>query len=334
MKFGQGKFGRWIGLGAALALAASPVAAAQMPAARGVPAPAARTAAAPKPAAESRAASRPDGRTAPRPAMWLLADEDTRIYLFGTIHILPTGLQWRSPAFDEIARTVDELVLEVAEDPDEAPPASARALMTLDSPMPILDRVSPERRTALEAMIGSLGLEPQLFDRLQTWAAVMTIAVVGMTQAMAGPDGSLDDLPGVEDALRVDFADSRRPISGVETGSQQLGFLAGLSAATQQAMLDELVDSYLEGDPDLMNPSNEDWLRGDVSDIAEEMAEMPPELYDALVTRRNRAWTRWLIERLDRPGNVLFAVGAGHLAGPDSVQSMLEARGFTVRRIH
>jgi uncharacterized protein len=205
--------------------------------------------------------------------------------------------------------------------------------MMLDSPQPILERVSPDRRAALREMIGSLELQPELFDEMQTWAAVMTIAVVGMTRAMAGPDGSIDDLPGVEDALRVDFTETGRPISGVESGAQQLGFLAGLSPATQQRMLDELVDSYLAGDPDLMEPGNEDWLRGDVTDIAEEMAELPPELYDVLVTRRNRAWTGWLIDRLDRPGTVLFAVGAGHLAGPDSVQSMLAARGFTVRRI-
>ena len=318
-KAGSGKIGRWTSLAAALALAAAPAAAAPAspPAATGAPG---------KPAFVA-------ATTPPNPALWLLSDEDTRIYLFGTIHILPTGLRWRSPAFDEVARSADELVLEVAEDPDAAPAPSTLALMMLDSPQPILERVSPDRRAALREMIGSLELQPELFDEMQTWAAVMTIAVVGMTRAMAGPDGSIDDLPGVEDALRVDFTETGRPISGVESGAQQLGFLAGLSPATQQRMLDELVDSYLAGDPDLMEPGNEDWLRGDVTDIAEEMAELPPELYDVLVTRRNRVWTGWLIDRLDRPGTVLFAVGAGHLAGPDSVQSMLAARGFTVRRI-
>ena len=52
---------------------------------------------------------------APRPALWLLADEDTRIYLFGTIHVLPTDLKWRSPRLDEVIEEVDELVVEVTE---------------------------------------------------------------------------------------------------------------------------------------------------------------------------------------------------------------------------
>jgi uncharacterized protein YbaP (TraB family) len=63
------------------------------------------------------------------------------------------------------------------------------------------------------------------------------------------------------------------------------------------------------------------------------MEQMPPELYEVLITRRNTAWTDWLIARLDRPGTVLFAVGAGHLSGRASVQSMLAARGFSVTRV-
>jgi uncharacterized protein YbaP (TraB family) len=313
----KGKSGRLLGLAALFWLA--------VPALASAP---------PAPAAASAAAPRAIAGAAPRPAIWLLADDDTRIYMFGTIHMLPPNLQWRSAAFDDVVRQADELVLEVAEDGDEATPETIAPLMLLAKPVPIVDRVSPERREALREMIESLGLSVEMFDGVQTWAAAMTIAVAGLTQALAGPDGSPEDITGVEDALRVDFTGSGRPISGVETGPQQLGFLAGLSPRTQQEMLDQMVDSYREGDPDLTQPGEEGWLRGDVADIGAEMEEMPPELFDALVTRRNTAWTGWLIDRLERPGTVLFAVGAGHLAGRDSVQSMLEARGFTVRRIH
>ena len=318
MSIARGKSGRLLGLAAAFWLAV----------------PALTPAAPPVPAAASAAAPRAIAGAAPRPAIWLLADDDTRIYMFGTIHMLPPNLQWRSAAFNDVVRQADELVLEVAEDGDSATPESIAALMMLAKAEPIVDRVSPERREALREMIEALGLSVEGFDRFQTWAAAMTIAVASLAQALAGPDGSPEDITGVEDALRVDFTRSGRPISGVETGPQQIGFLAGLSPSTQLEMLEQMVDSYREGDPDLTQPGEEGWLRGDVADIAAEMEEMPPELFDALVTRRNTAWTGWLIDRLERPGTVLFAVGAGHLAGRASVQAMLEARGFTVRRIH
>jgi uncharacterized protein len=76
-----------------------------------------------------------------------------------------------------------------------------------------------------------------------------------------------------------------------------------------------------------------DWVRGDVDSIAADMLTMPPVIYDRLLTRRNRNWTEWLRRRMDRPGTVLFAVGAGHLAGPDSVQAMLAEHGVVARRI-
>jgi uncharacterized protein YbaP (TraB family) len=36
---------------------------------------------------------------------------------------------------------------------------------------------------------------------------------------------------------------------------------------------------------------------------------------------------------LDRPGTVFVAVGAAHLAGPDSVQAQLRAHGTPVERL-
>ena len=316
------KIGLLPGLIGAVGLALSPAIAAPSAA------PASVQAAAAKPDADTVAA------TAPRPAIWLLADEDTRIYLFGTIHMLPPGLQWRSAAFETVVREADELVLEVAEDPDTGQVAAIAPLIMRDEPLSILERVSPERRQGLSELIQSLGMPVDSFDGLQTWAAAMTLAVTGLTQALAGPDGSPEDVTGVEDELRVDFIRLGRPISGVEDGPQQLGFLSSLSASTQREMLEEMVDAYAEGDADFGELSEEGWLRGDTADIAAEMEEMPAELFDVLVTRRNAAWTGWLIERLQRPGTVLFAVGAGHLAGRDSVQSMLADRGLTVTRLH
>ena len=52
----------------------------------------ARRSAAPATAPRRRAPARrrqPQGE--PRPAIWLLADEDTSIYLFGTVHVLHPG---------------------------------------------------------------------------------------------------------------------------------------------------------------------------------------------------------------------------------------------------
>jgi uncharacterized protein len=247
--------------------------------------------------------------------------------------VLPPGLQWRSRAFDDIVAQADELVMEVGEDPAETELSTLAASVMMGKQVPILWRVSPDRREALREMIESVDLSVDAFDGMQTWAAAMTIAVAAIAKTYAGEDGTFEELSGVEDALRVDFTQAGRPISGVETGSQQLGFLSGLPIRSQRQMLESMVDAYLAGDPDITAPNEDGWLTGNTDSIAAEMAELPPEVYEVLITRRNTAWTGWLLDRLERPGTVLFAVGAGHLAGQDSVQSMLAARGVQVARV-
>src|SRR6185295_3401151 len=93
-----------------------------------------------------RAAAAPRG---PHPAIWLLEDGDTKIYLFGTVHILPHGFRWRSPRFDAIARSADELVLEIAGFDNAETLAAVLREIQLGKSAPILWRVSPDRRQAL-----------------------------------------------------------------------------------------------------------------------------------------------------------------------------------------
>lgn len=284
------------------------------------------------PAPASATALRAGAGPAPRPAIWLLADEDTRIYLFGTVHILSPHLRWRSAEFDRIAAEADELVLEVGEDPGRMRPSQLIGPMMLAQPVPVLSRVSAGRRTALRRMMAESGMRRDAFDRMHTWAVALMLEVSAIARAYAREGIEIDELTGVEDVLRTEFERSGRPISGVETSAQQLGFFRAMRGAAQRAFLEALIDAWIDGDL-VLDPEERGWVSGDVESIGAEMEALPPELFDLLITRRNLTWTGWLIDRLDRPGTVLFAVGAGHLAGRDSLQSMLGARGFEVTRL-
>lgn len=286
----------------------------------------------------------------PHPALWLLEDEDTKIYLFGTYHLLPHGFRWRTPRFDTVVRGADELVIEVADIDAAETQSAAMAELQLGKSAPILWRVSPDRRQALQDMVDDLGIPIERFDNFQTWAVAMGLAAVQIMRGMSPPDAgaagerddgadrpppSIAELPGVERLLLAEFRASHRPISGVETAAQQMRFFRVLSFAEQRALLEAMVDAWSAG----VSPGSggdigqNDWVRGNVQAMAAMTGEMRGPLYDVLLVRRNAAWTDWLIHRLDRPGTLVFAVGAAHLAGPDSVRAMLAARGFRVRRV-
>lgn len=265
-----------------------------------------------------------------RPAMWRLADADTTIYLFGTFHLLPPGHDWRTPALDAAVAASDELVLEVAGAED--PMAAAGAMMRLGvSPglPPLAERVPEEKRAALAAMIAESGIPAAVFDRMETWTAALMLA--GVAFRRLGVSGEA----GVEQGLSGAYKSARKPVRGLETIDEQFGLFDALPEDAQRAflvaMLDDMTDLKREFAAMLAA-----WTAGDVDSIAatfnDEM-NLSPALREVLLRRRNAKWAQWLAERMDRPGTLFVAVGAGHLAGPDSVQRMLRAKGLKTKRV-
>lgn len=296
----------------------------------------AQAAPAPASAAQARAPlTQPQGE--PHPAIWLLSDADTRIYLFGTVHVLHPDLRWRSSTFNRIAGEAQELVLELSDTEMSPDNSEAFAAMRMGKSVPVLQRVSPSRRAGLTRMMQELQIPAGSLDRLETWAVAVLLGVGQMAQDYAGGGTSAqqatEQAAGVEETLTREFHANGRPIIGVETARDQIGAFRGMPLNVQQAMLNETIDAYTSGE-EAGDPDESDWINGNLDGIAAEMETLPPELYESLITRRNRNFADWLVRRLERPGTVLFAIGAGHLAGRVSVQSMLESRGFHVQRVY
>ena len=270
----------------------------------------------------------------PRPAIWVVEDEDTKIYLFGTVHVFPAGLKWRSAAVDRAIAQADELVMETPDASTAEMELSERMLdrMALDAPEPVLERVAPALRPRLRAALEETELPIEYYDELQTWAIAFMLTGFQLARQIGGEEGAAG-LSGAEDELGALFKASGRPIGGVETIEEQLGVFASMPAEAQRLFLESTL-----ADPEAVAAEQErgtekSWVSGDIEAIAAEMQAMPRALYEPLLTRRNRNWADWLVRRMAQPGIVLFAVGVGHLAGPDSVQRMLAARGLQARRV-
>ena len=267
---------------------------------------------------------------AARPAMWKVADADTTLYLFGTIHALPEGRTWRTAAFDQALASADELVLEIANVDDMAAGAGAMAKLGLSQGLPpIRERVPEDKRAALDTMMAESGIPAAVFDRLETWAAA--VSLLGVTFKRLGLNPEL----GVETAIAGPWKASGKPVLGLETVEQQLGFFDSLSEKEQRTFLEGVLDSPEEGKKqfDAMLAA---WASGDEKALAgafEDEQNMTPELRAVLLGRRNANWAEWLDARMDRPGTAFVAVGAGHLAGRESVQAMLKARGHKAKRV-
>ncbi|MEO7751458.1 MAG: TraB/GumN family protein [Sphingomicrobium sp.] len=266
-----------------------------------------------------------------KPALWAVTDADTTIYLFGTIHLLPDHYQWRTAKFDKAVDGSGELVVETIVD-DKNPATIVAAMQKLAfSPglPPLAERVPPSKRRALAAAIAKSGVPPVAFNRMETWAAAFLL-LGNQFKAM-----KLEAGKGVETVLRGNFLGQGKPIGELETNLEQLGYFDQLPERAQR--------SFLEGAL-METPATSKqfsgmlaaWSRGDVEAIARSFdkdLESSPELKQSLMKQRNANWSRWIEQRMSKPGTVMLAVGAGHLAGSDSVIAMLRKGGYDVRRV-
>lgn len=265
-----------------------------------------------------------------RPALWVLADKDTTIYLFGTIHLLPKGLAWRSPKLEAAMTKSDSLVLEVAglENREHTAAVMMKAAITRGLP-PLVERVPADKRPKLEQLASDAGVPLGYLDIFEDWAAAITLAVGSLKDLGLDPDD------GAEELLRRTFTTAKKPIAGLETAEQQFGYFDNLSPKAQTALListiDESSDAKVEFEKMLKA-----WSAGDEKKMAlsfDDELKLSPELFEVLLKKRNANWAQWIDDRMDKPGTIFIGVGAGHLAGPDSVQRMLRTRGFKVKRV-
>lgn len=267
---------------------------------------------------------------APRPAMWKLSDPDTTIYLFGTIHMLPKDFNWRTKKFDAAVASADTLVLEIADQQDQRKVATTfQQMATTPGLPPLPERIAAEQRPALAELMRKAKLADGQLDPFETWAAALTLGV----SLYNGIGATAED--GVERQLTNQFNKNGKPIEGLETTPQQLSYFDTMPETSQRVLLAGIVQEADESSEQFREMTSA-WSRGDLKKIAmtfDDELRLSPELADVLLRQRNANWANWLEKRLDQPGTILVAVGAGHLAGKDSVVEMLEAKGLKVERV-
>lgn len=264
------------------------------------------------------------------PALWQVTDADTTIYLFGTVHVMKPGVEWFDGKVKRAFDASDELVLEIIE-PDD--PRALGVTMTqmavAKDGVKLSDRLSDKARAGYQAAMDANGLPWRTFEMFNPWMSGMALSVAPLEKL-----GYRNDI-GAEKVLRAAAVQAGKKVDALETVEQQVGFFAGLPMEQQVQFLNATVD----GLPDMEKEFGallRYWQAGQPDKLAKmmnESLETTPELAQVLLTGRNANWAKWIKARLERPGTVFVAVGAGHLAGKGSVQEQLKAIGVASSRV-
>jgi uncharacterized protein len=295
------------------------------------------------------------------PALWKVADKDTTIYLFGTVHVLPQGLEWYDATIAKALDGSDILVTEIPMDAASEAAMSQMALAkgALPAGTTLRSLLTEDQKTQYTAALNQLGgkieaaqlaqapaearaqyeaakaqgLVPNpgdamagQFDGMKPWMVGLTLSLLPLTLEGYDPNS------GVEKVLLSKVGDKAK--GALETLEFQLGIFDGMPQDAQITMLMEAANGMDKTAP-MLNRMVAEWAEGDADELAAVMNEgmTDPKVADALLYSRNRNWAEWIDTRLDTPGTVFIAVGAGHLAGAKSVQDYLGQKGIKVTRV-
>ncbi|MFD2646179.1 TraB/GumN family protein [Devosia albogilva] len=263
------------------------------------------------------------------PAMWKVSDADSAIYLFGSFHVLPDGIDWRTPLFDERLAAADKIVLETDVSPLAQAQVGAAAIargVYVDGTL-LTDVIDDDLEATLRAQSSAYDVPVGSLLAMRPWMAANTISVAAM-MALGY------DQPGVEFQIEPEIEPDR--LIHLETGEEQLDVLAGASDEEQLVMLQATLDE-LDSMPKLMSKMIHHWQAGTADRIAHlfqmEMGGFEDAFLDRLLYQRNRNWVEPLSQLLADDIDALVIVGAAHLVGPTNVIELLEAEGFTATRV-
>ncbi|MBU1272186.1 MAG: TraB/GumN family protein [Alphaproteobacteria bacterium] len=264
------------------------------------------------------------------PALWVIKDADSTLYLFGTVHVLRPTVGWLSPKVEAAFDSSDQIWFEFSNPDDQAAVMAVIQQHGYSSDRPLSSYLTADERIGLEAAAASIGVAAEAMEPMRPWWAGMTLALAPLAKA------GYDPMSGSERILKARADAAGKPSHGFETIEQQVRVLADLPEAVQVDLVREGITDYQRG-AEMLDGLVDAWAKGDVKALeAITVAEMKadfPALYGPLIVDRNTDWADQIQTQLQGSGTAFIAVGAAHLTGDDSVQSILKSRGVAVESV-
>ena len=246
-------------------------------------------------------ASAPATQAPDAPAMFVVRDADTTVYIFGTFHALDGRSQWFSPQVRGAFEQSGELVLET---------------LVPERPQP------GQIATPLRA--------PSVIPSASFLATTRLAINAGKAQGMQVGNGADMVLRRVAEA-------EGKPVEGLETLQLQIDMFSRLPATPAAQPTQPSATGSMDSLSRAMGEMQAAWKRGDQSVFVRMLGQLQqasPDTYRMMFTERNARWADWIRARMQAPGTVFVAVGAGHLAGPDSLLVRLAERGIPSQRVN
>ncbi|HVY02068.1 MAG TPA: TraB/GumN family protein [Caulobacterales bacterium] len=263
------------------------------------------------------------------PALWRLADADSEIWLFGSVHVLPPDLKWRTARIDRAFDSAETLYLETPVDmPAQAAIADIVTRYGYNPPgVTLSGRLDAADRARLLRACARFNIDPAAMERTRPWLAATQLSVA---QVLAQGQAAY---AGVEQVLDQEARARHKARAYFETSEEQIRFLADLPPEAELQYLTSTLRD-LESEDQEVDRLDRAWARGDMKTLSRELAaelrDSGPQVYDALIRNRNERWADEIDRMMKGSGKIFITVGAAHLIGEDGVPALLRKKGYRV----
>ena len=265
------------------------------------------------------------------PPLWRVETGEVTFHILGTIHLLPRDVEWMTPEIIAGFEASDNLVLEAVIEPRDS--RLVRFLIaqkgTFKDGKTLKDQIGEEEYLRLVGQADAFGFPERLLRYYKPW-----VASAVMTTQFAQTH-EIDPDYGVESVLMREARRAGKPLKELEELFEHYSFLADFPMDVQVKMLAQTLDE-LATFPDTFATLIAAWSQGDLEaleGILHEFLLKSPEVYEQLIPVRNRLWVGRIMKLARQRESSFIAVGAAHLIGPDSLITMLEAKGYEIERI-
>ena len=264
-------------------------------------------------------------------SVWVVESPTTKLYLCGTIHLLRSSDFPLAPAYEVAYNDSQRLVYELPPGTSRDPKLATKmaAAGTFEQGKTLTSAVSPETLTALNEWSKSRQFNASMLDQFRPWMAALTISMVEYRALGADPN------LGVDQVFEQRAEKDHKPGEGLETMDMQLGLFSDLTADEQKELLEQTL-AEVRTLPDTFAKMIASWRDGDADALHQmlfEEAEKYPVLLDKFLTQRNARWIKQLEGYLAGKEHVMVLVGTGHLGGKGGVIELLQAEGYSVKRV-
>jgi len=245
-------------------------------------------------------------------------------WLFGTIHLIGQDDFFVRPAVERSFAQSEQVAFEIKLD-DMAMLMSMGQLLLLPENQTLKGLLDPDLYERLRIwMEDSLGGSMAPFERQKPFALLQAVTMQLIPKNPAS----------YELHFLLEAKAQNKPIFGLETVADQLGIFDSISLSEQILWTLETLENK-DSMVMLYDAMVEAYKSEDLENLAKLMKEESPEFEAHSATLLDDRNERWIpgIENLMKEHPSFIAVGAGHLAGPRGVISLLREKGYRVEPV-